>query len=389
MSRAFVVLLALLASAAPAAARDCGIAAEALACVTNDECACGARVADRECGVAARACVAAVGCDEVCHPFGPDLAAVCRAGRCARAPASACPGDCDADAAIGIAELTVGVGIALGRHPLGACDNLDADRDGAVAVDELVRAVNGALGGCTAIAARDPSLRGYYDARLTTGGRSSAALAVVFQSQGQLSFEIDDGACARVYVAGRLVDGRVMLAGEYLITDIFYFVSGAATVASDGGTEVISGTLESEFGSGTVPETFVRRRSPTDDPTRFAGTYDIVFSESPGGSGVPSRTVLRLEVARDGVALAGEGLDRDARGVPLGTIAAGECAVSPQGALRCGAWYLLAAQPPTIPFRLVGVLAADGTGSGEMRSGTDPPTGPYAFGTWTATRVRQ
>ncbi len=59
-----------------------------------------------------------------------------------------CPGDCDTNGAVTVDELIRGVDIALARQSLIACANLDANRDSEVRVDELVRAVNGALHGC-------------------------------------------------------------------------------------------------------------------------------------------------------------------------------------------------------------------------------------------------
>lgn len=57
-----------------------------------------------------------------------------------------CAGDCDGDGAVTIAELVLGVGIALGHASPSACAALDADGDGRVTIDELIAAVNAALG---------------------------------------------------------------------------------------------------------------------------------------------------------------------------------------------------------------------------------------------------
>jgi len=63
-------------------------------------------------------------------------------------PAAACPGDCDGDGAVAIDELVRAVGIASGSAPTSSCAPLDADGDGAVTIAEVVAAVSGALGGC-------------------------------------------------------------------------------------------------------------------------------------------------------------------------------------------------------------------------------------------------
>lgn len=62
--------------------------------------------------------------------------------------AAACPGDCDGDGHVGVAELVQAVGIGLGLFPVESCPAADADRDGDVTVAELVLAVRAAVAGC-------------------------------------------------------------------------------------------------------------------------------------------------------------------------------------------------------------------------------------------------
>ena len=62
--------------------------------------------------------------------------------------ALACPGDCDGDGRVTIAELIRGVNIALGNAPLSNCPAFDLNANGAVAVNELIAAVNASLTGC-------------------------------------------------------------------------------------------------------------------------------------------------------------------------------------------------------------------------------------------------
>ncbi len=59
-----------------------------------------------------------------------------------------CPGDCDLNETVVIAELVTSVNIALGNTSLSRCEAADADDDGAVAIDELVGAVQSALTQC-------------------------------------------------------------------------------------------------------------------------------------------------------------------------------------------------------------------------------------------------
>lgn len=64
---------------------------------------------------------------------------------------SICPADCNGDDEVTIDELVTAVNEALGAL-VGACPAADQDEDGSVMVDELVRGVRAALEGCAAAA---------------------------------------------------------------------------------------------------------------------------------------------------------------------------------------------------------------------------------------------
>ena len=82
----------------------------------------------------------------------------------AAVPAHACDGDCDGDNQVTIEELVMAVEIALGGAGIERCTAADRDGDGMVAIDELLAAVNAALDGCatqptpTPTATPDPGL---------------------------------------------------------------------------------------------------------------------------------------------------------------------------------------------------------------------------------------
>jgi cysteine-rich repeat protein len=65
-------------------------------------------------------------------------------------PQSICPGDCNGDDAVTVDELIAAVNVALGNSAVTACLNADANGDGTVTVDEIIRGVNAALNGCSA-----------------------------------------------------------------------------------------------------------------------------------------------------------------------------------------------------------------------------------------------
>lgn len=60
----------------------------------------------------------------------------------------ACPGDCNGDDRVAVNELIAAVNIALGNSDPGACPSVDANGDDQVSISELVRAVSAALDGC-------------------------------------------------------------------------------------------------------------------------------------------------------------------------------------------------------------------------------------------------
>ena len=66
----------------------------------------------------------------------------------ATADTSPCAGDCDGNAVTSINELIRAVNIALGLQEVSACPAADGDGNDIVAVNELIRAVNRALDGC-------------------------------------------------------------------------------------------------------------------------------------------------------------------------------------------------------------------------------------------------
>jgi YVTN family beta-propeller protein len=59
-----------------------------------------------------------------------------------------CPGDCSGDGHVTLDEIILAVNIALGDIQLAACSSVDADASGAVEIGDLVGAVHAALQGC-------------------------------------------------------------------------------------------------------------------------------------------------------------------------------------------------------------------------------------------------
>jgi hypothetical protein len=85
---------------------------------------------------------------------------------CAPSTASGvCTGDCDGNGTVTIEELITAVNIALGLLPLSACPAADGGGDGQVTIDDLISAVDNALNGCAATPTATPT-----NQLLVTGG---------------------------------------------------------------------------------------------------------------------------------------------------------------------------------------------------------------------------
>jgi hypothetical protein len=75
----------------------------------------------------------------------------------AGARAQLCAGDCNRDGLVSINELITAVNIALGNSPLSGCRVTDLDGNGRLEVNELIAAVNDALAGCPSAATPTPT----------------------------------------------------------------------------------------------------------------------------------------------------------------------------------------------------------------------------------------
>ena len=96
--------------------------------------------------------------------------------------ASACGGDCDAGGTVTVDEVLLAVQVALGQGADG-CTAADLNGDLAVTVDELVVAVGNALVGCPVITAVAPALLASEPAAGASGVVRNAAIELSFASE--------------------------------------------------------------------------------------------------------------------------------------------------------------------------------------------------------------
>ncbi len=108
------------------------------------------------------------------------------------APIVRCVGDCDWDSQVAIDELVKGANIALGTAPPATCEMFDLDGSHTVTVDELVRGVNNVLNGCVAPLTpgdhrRTLAFGGYsriYDVHIPPGYDGGTAVPLVLDFHG-------------------------------------------------------------------------------------------------------------------------------------------------------------------------------------------------------------
>lgn len=80
--------------------------------------------------------------------FGLGLAAMAFISSAPVTAQTGCAGDCDASGEVTVDEIVRAVNIALGALAVDQCPAIDFTRDGEVTIDEILAAVNLAIGGC-------------------------------------------------------------------------------------------------------------------------------------------------------------------------------------------------------------------------------------------------
>ncbi len=95
---------------------------------------------------------------EPCSPLGPDFISpdICGGARCV-AMSRPHVSDCDSNGEVSIDEVLRAVNIALGSAPMVTCPEADSNEDREVAVDDVIASINAALGSVPALSERDPA----------------------------------------------------------------------------------------------------------------------------------------------------------------------------------------------------------------------------------------
>jgi hypothetical protein len=175
------------------------------------------------------------------------------------AAAQTCVGDCNGDGEVSIDELILAVNIALGAAPLSECPNLD-DGQGMVGVDRLITAVNGALCNCQDCGAPTP----------TPTGEATPTSTPAVSTWHVDNYEIGDSDC------NGLIERAVLngFESDYTVTE---FSDGRVEI-DDGHGGVFDGTADAD---GTVHVTTTLRDSIVTCDYRVDVDASANLSQSP------------------------------------------------------------------------------------------------------------
>jgi hypothetical protein len=293
----------------------------------------------------------------------------------ARADASpSCPGDCDADGAVGIAELIAAIDQGLGRVSTAGCDEFDLDGDGAVEIHEILQLVRTALAGCLA------RLTGVYDV-------VGSGIALVLENSGSLTIDIRFNILQSLRLKTRPgSDGSITMEGLAVEQgDIALPAQGTGrAVRSEEGVE-ISGMVN--IGEPITPgriESFTLRRPRDGTPAVFNGTHRFALAHDSPNS-FESHLDLPITVPPSGRATCAA-TDEVRNGTVIAHLPASECWVSPQGRLRYRAEYDDGDPRYRVPLQMEGALSeGPNAGSGTFWIALFPRV--RGHGAWSAEKI--
>jgi len=188
-----------------------------------------------------------------------------------------CAGDCDGNGAVTIEELILAVDAALGPRGAGGCAAADSNNDGQVTIDELIAAVASALNGCGATPT--PT---FAQAMLITGGCAQpgpTGLKPCALGTGIVVWRCDSTATCIQHVSARtrLGDGAVGAAGGFTVT-VDATAAGHAALLME--ASVSNATLFRVMDFGSVGGNGPAFRRTADPPVELSGEVIDPSSEA-------------------------------------------------------------------------------------------------------------
>jgi hypothetical protein len=304
------------------------------------------------------------GDDAVCVPSGTGGCCTC-AGvptptPTPTAPSVPCPGDCNGSGAVEINEIIAAVNQALGQSGAAICAGVDRNADGVIAIDELIVLVGTALRGCPAHVLAD--LDGVFDVdgwqsngntSVPVGGLAVAdrtgdrvVIEIVFSVLNHLSLTADPSGGTTLTLSGGGVEGG----------DVAFTAHGGATVArgAEGLALTADITVDSFVtGPATLHLTLTRPNGGT--PPGLSGTYRLHLQHEAPPTAFASTFDLMAVVPSSGRAACSASPDvRDDDGAVLAVLGDANCLISPSGLL----WYVGSYGDDGRPLQMFGRLRA-------------------------------
>ncbi len=277
-----------------------------------------------------------------------------------------CEGDCDADGAITIDELVAAVNEALGGAPAEVCGSFDRDDDGAVGIHELIALVRDALSGCSDL---DLSgVDGVYDVTGTRtdrfGSVAHSGIAIVQRHSGRLLLAIEFSIGSFLNLSSQPTAGATLIldGGGATNGDLAFQASGNGALTRPAGSIRLDVTVDTTFSIlDDARLNLALERPTTGTPTGYGGTHVVTLQHSPrSGTELPfeSQVALTIDVPASGNATCAATRDARDGDTVLAELPAAACAVSPLGRVSYYTPYDTGEQFPP-PLKLLGEIAAD------------------------------
>jgi hypothetical protein len=169
--------------------------------------------------------------------------------------AQECVGDCDADGAVEVGELVLGVNIALGAEAIEACPVLDCEDTGTAPINCLLQGVSHLLNGCAPQAC--PLSAGTYTLTQSSATVQVGSLTIPFPAGGTVVLDVQAATApecvhdAVVPFPGGFSSPPYCIPGTGYTARLFQRACGVGSVASVGGgdytiSEVADSSSEAE-----------------------------------------------------------------------------------------------------------------------------------------------
>ena len=272
-----------------------------------------------------------------------------------------CFGDCNSDGAIGIDELITAVNAALGGGPAQSCIGADRDGNGVVGIDELIALVLSALEGCPASLPFEDGAVYDVDGTETIAGGSSTrfGLAVVRREGDGVRIDIAFDVLETLALSAA-PDGDILFLGGSGVVggDVVVSATGTARFTRSDGTLRFAAVIDVDSFLSPRRLVLTIERPVSGTSEALGGDYRLrLRHDGAGGPPYDSHIDLSVTVPASGFATCSGASDvSEDDGTLLAELGETECHVSPRGRFAYSTSYSGA----DVPLQLSGNLRAGG-----------------------------